>query len=306
MAHWLPPDLAYYLTAGVCLGAVYALIALGYTMVYGIIKLINFAHGEFLMVGAYAGLGAYLWLPAGLPPAVTIPAILLVSGLAGAAIAGLAEHVAYRPIRGSGRLSALLTAMGVSLLLQNVAAFIRNGNAISYGGAVASLCQQSFPVGSGGIEAIRFAYVPVSLLLTGALWYLVARTRFGKAMRATSEDPGAAVLMGIDTDRVIRGTFLIGGFLAGIAGALTGLTRQVEPMMGFMPGLNAFVAAVVGGIGSIPGAVLGGYLIGILQYMVVYFGVPNEYKDVTALAVLIVVLIVRPQGILGRPQREKV
>jgi branched-chain amino acid transport system permease protein len=306
MAHLLPADLVYYLTSGICLGAVYALIALGYTMVYGIIKLINFAHGEFFMVGAYAGLGLYALLPGDFPVGAVIPLVLLASGLAGAAIAGLTEAVAYRPIRNSGRLSALLTAMGVSLLLQNLAKFIRNGNDMTYGETVMRFCQQRVPVGSGGIEAIRFAYIPVSLVLTGALWYLVARTRFGKAMRATSQDPGAAVLMGIDTDRVIRGTFLIGGFMAGIAGTLTGLTRLVEPMMGFMPGLNAFVAAVVGGIGSIPGAVVGGYVIGIVQFMVVYAGVHTEYKDVATLAVLIVVLVVRPQGILGRPLREKV
>jgi len=306
MGHWLPPDLAYYLTAGICLGAIYALIALGYTMVYGIIKLINFAHGEFFMVGAYAGLGFYGLLPPGLPLPVTIPLVLLVSGLAGSAIAGLTEYVAYRPIRKSGRLSALLTAMGVSFLLQNLATFVQDGNTLSFGEAITKVCHQSVPVGGSGIEAIKFAFIPISLLLTGALWLLVARTRFGKAMRATSQDPGAAVLMGIDTDRVIRGTFLIGGFLAGVAGTLVGLTSQVKPMMGFMPGLNAFVAAVVGGIGSIPGAVLGGFLIGILQFMVVYFGVPNEYKDVATLAVLILVLVVRPQGILGRPQTEKV
>jgi branched-chain amino acid transport system permease protein len=296
----------YYLTAGLCLGAVYSLIALGYTLVYGIIKLINFAHGEFCMVGAYAGLGAYVLLGhhLGLPAALAL--VLVVSGLAGAAIAALTERMAYRPIRTAGRLSSLLTAIGVSLLLQNLANFVRNGNPMSFPGALGDFAQHSTMVGAGGIKTIQFAYIVASIVLTGLLWYVVQATRFGRAMRAASQDLNAARLMGINTDAVIAWTFVIGGFFGGVAGALMGLIAVVEPMMGFMPGLNAFVAAVVGGIGSIPGAMLGGYLLGVIQYLVVWAGVPTGYKDVASFVVLILVLVLRPQGILGKKEAEKV
>lgn len=299
-------DFLYYLTAGVCLGALYALIALGYTLVYGIIKLINFAHGEFFMVGAYVGFGLFLLLAGMCPLWVLVPLVLLGSGLSGALVAGVTEMVAYRPIRRFGRLAALLTAIGVSFLLQNLATFIRNGNPQSYRGEIEALCQRGVKVGSGGIKLIEFFYIPASVLLTLVLWYVVRKTRFGKAMRATSQDYDAARLMGIDTNAVIRRTFLIGGFLAGVAGTLWSLARVIEPTMGFLPGLNAFVAAVVGGIGSVPGAVLGGYLIGILQYMVQWAGIPSAYKDVASFVLLILVLVIRPQGILGGARREKV
>lgn len=299
-------DLVYYLAGGICLGALYAVIALGYTLVYGIIRLINFAHGEFYMAGAYAGFGLFCLLPPNLTPWAVLPAVLAVSGLAGGLIGGLTEWVAYKPIRRSGRLAALLTAIGVSFFLQNAATFIRNGNPQSYTGPIGELCQRSLTVGSGGVKYIQVAYVGASAGLTLLLWHIIRRTRFGRAMRAVSQDYDAAVLMGVDADSIIRWTFVIGGVLAGVAGTLAGLTTTVEPMMGFMPGLNAFVAAVVGGIGSVPGAVLGGYLLGIAQYMVLWAGVPSGYKDVASFALLILVLVIRPQGILGRPYREKV
>jgi branched-chain amino acid transport system permease protein len=296
----------YYLAAGICQGAVYSLIALGYTLVYGIIKLINFAHGEFYMAGAYAGFLVYSLLPMHISPWLSIPLIMLASGVAGALVAALAERVAYRPIRARGRLAALLTAIGVSFLLQNLANFIRNGNPQSYGGPIEELAQYSVPVGSGGIQVMTFVCIPASLLLTFGLWYIVRGTRFGKAMRATSQDLTAARLMGIDTDAVIRNTFVVGGFLAGLAGSLVAMVTVVEPMMGFVPGLNAFVAAVVGGIGSITGAMVGGYLLGIIQYMVVCAGVPSSYQNVASFVLLILVLVVRPEGILGKKTVEKV
>jgi branched-chain amino acid transport system permease protein len=232
--------------------------------------------------------------------------IVLASGLAGALVAGLAERVAYRPIRNSGRLVALMTAIGVSFLLQNLANFIRNGNPLTYTGLVDRICQHRLAVGTSGIRAIGFVHVAVSLLMMLGFWHVVRSTRFGKAMRATSLDLDAARLMGIDVDVVIRNTFLAAGFFAGVAGALVSLAGQVEPMMGFMPGLNAFVAAVVGGIGSIPGALVGGYVLGIAQYLVVWAGVPTDYKDVASFVLLILVLVLRPQGILGRRYAEKV
>jgi branched-chain amino acid transport system permease protein len=299
-------NFTYYLTAGVCLGAIYSLIALGYTLVYGIIKLINFAHGEFCMMGAYAGLAVYWAMGEGTSPYLAVPAVLLASGAAGAIIAGIAERVAYRPIRSAGRLSALLTAIGVSLLLQNLANFIDNGNPQSYSGWLNEAAQRRIAVGSGGIRAIELACVPAAFLLALGLQMVVNRTRFGRALRAISQDLDAAKLMGIPTDRVIAGTFMIGGFLGGIAGTLRGATAVIEPMMGFMPGLNAFIAAVVGGIGSIPGAMVGGFVVGIVQYMVVWAGVPTGYKDIASFVVLIAVLVVRPQGILGKKEHEKV
>ncbi len=300
----------FFLTSGLCIGAVYALIALGYTLVYGIIKLINFAHGEFFMAGAYAGFGIYLVLPSGTSAIIAVPVIVLSSGIAGMIIAVLTEHVAYRPIRRSGRLAALLTAIGVSFLLQNLASFINKANPLQYSsdkaGSIGEICQRSISIGGGGIKIIQFIYIPVTLILTFILWYIVMKTSFGRAMRAVSQDPDAAALMGIDINSVIRKTFLLGGLMAGIAGALIGFQSVIEPMMGFMPGLKAFIAAVVGGIGSIPGAVLGGFIIGVVENMVLFCNIPSGYKDVAAFVVLILVLLVRPQGILGRNAREKV
>jgi len=296
----------YHLVAGLCLGSIYSLIALGYTLVYGIVKLINFAHGEFCMFGAYAGIGVYVLLKGHMGLWLLLPIVILVSGVAGAAIGGLTERIAYRPIRNAGRLSALLTAIGVSLLLQNLAIFVNNGNPVTYGEPVESLAQSSTTVGTGGIKTIEFAYVAASLALTAGLWFLVHRTRLGRAMRAVSQDMVAARLMGIDVDAVINRTFVIGGFLGGIAGTLIALIAVVEPLMGFMPGLNAFVASVVGGIGSIPGALLGGYVLGVVQYLVVWAGVPTAYKDVASFALLILVLVVRAEGILGKRELVKV
>jgi branched-chain amino acid transport system permease protein len=299
-------SLLYHLTAGLCLGALYALIALGYTLVYGIIKLINFAHGEFCMVGAYAGLGVYLLIGEAATPWLVVPAVVLASGLAGGAIGGLTERIAYRPIRKAGRLSALLTAVGASLLLQNLGMFIYSGNPQAFKGWLGKWAEQGVAIGGNGVKVIELLSIPAALLLMLALGYLVGHTRQGRAMRAVSQDLDAARLMGIPTDRVISRTFIAGGFLAGIAGLLRGVTAVVEPTMGFMPGLNAFVAAVIGGIGSIEGAMLGGFALGVIQYLVVWAGVPTAYKDVASFAVLIVVLVIRPQGILGRHESVKV
>ncbi len=300
----------FFLFSGLCVGGIYALIALGYTLVYGIIKLINFAHGEFYMVGAYAGFGIFLLLPKGLPVWLSIPLILAGSGIAGAAAAALTEQVAYKPIRKSGRLAALLTAIGVSFLLQNTAAFINNANPLQYPtevqGSIGEISQRAVSVGGAGIKIIQFVYVAAAFVLTWALWRIVMRTRLGCAMRAVSQDADAAALMGIDTDSVIRKTFVLGGFLAGVAGTLVGFQSVIEPMMGFMPGLKAFIAAVVGGIGSIPGAVAGGFIIGIVENLVVWAGVPTGCKDIASFAVLIAVLLARPQGIMGKAEREKV
>lgn len=303
-------DFSYYLISGICIGAITALVAVGYTLVYGIIKLINFAHGEFYMVGAYTAFGVYLILPPTLPATVSIPLILGAAGLAGAAIAALTEAIAYKPIRRSGRLAALLTAIGVSFLLQNLFTFVNDAQPLQYPtetiGSVGEVCQRTVDIAGDGIVAIRFAYIGVALLISALLWWLVMKTSFGRAMRAISQDADAAALMGINRDRVIRLSFVLGGFLAGIAGCLVSLQSVTEPMMGFMPGLKAFVAAVLGGIGSIPGAILGGFTLGIVESMVVWAGVPTGYKDVAAFVILILVLAAKPTGLLGRVEREKV
>ena len=303
-------NFAFYLISGICIGAITALVAVGYTLVYGIIKLINFAHGEFYMVGAYAGYGIYLLLPPGLSVWIAIPAILLVSGIAGATIAVVAEAVAYKPIRRSGRLAALLTAIGVSLFLQNSFTFVRNAQPMQYPtgvtGSVGEICQRTITVGGSGIMGVRFVYVAVAVLFCVALWFIVMRTRFGCAMRAVSQDADAAALMGINTDSVIRGAFALGGFMAGVAGSLIAFQAVVEPYMGFMPGLKAFIAAVLGGIGNIPGAIIGGFLLGIIESLAVWLGVPTGYKDVAAFVILIVALVVRPTGIMGKREYEKV
>lgn len=323
-------SLLYYLAYGLGIGAIYALIALGYTLVYGILKLINFAHGEFYMVGAYAAYGLFVWVfrDRDLSPWLLLILLTFTAGIASAATAGLTEAIAYRPIRRAGRLSALLTAIGVSFFLQNLFNRVENGNPLSYTGALDAFCQtsareaileplrQAFPPTAalclrlsesiGRIKAISLAYIPIVLLLTLLLHLLVMRTRWGRAMRAVSQDADAAALVGIDIDRTIRMTFLLGGFLAGVAGTLVSVQGKVEPFMGFMPGLKAFVAAVVGGIGSIPGAVVGGFVIGLLENLVLFAGVDSGYKDIAALLVLLGVLWIRPQGLWGVMEREKV
>lgn len=303
-------DFAFYACSGLCRGAIYALIALGYTMVYGIVKLINFAHGEFYMAGAYAGFGAYCLLPADLSPWLSIPLTLLASGFAGALVALVAERIAYRPVRDAGRLAALLTAIGTSFLLQSLASFVNRANPLQYPssveGSIGELCQRATLIGGSGIRTVEFAYLAIAAVLAGALWLLVAKSSFGRAMRAVSQDAQAAALMGIDANKAIAGTFALGGFLAGVAGTLVAFESVAEPMMGFMTGLKAFIAAVLGGIGSIPGAVLGGLLLGLLESLLIYAGVPSGSKDIAAFAALIAILLLRPQGLLGSPAREKV
>jgi branched-chain amino acid transport system permease protein len=294
------------LISGICIGAIYALIALGYTMVYGIIKLINFAHGEFYMFGAYIGLATYNFIPESVPIYLSIPVVLLFSGIAGAVIAVLAEFIAYRPIRKADRLIALLTAIGVSFFLQNSFKFVNSGKPLFFSGKIEEITSHTFMLGDITIQTIKLSWIVVSIVLMLFLWYITMKTRLGRAMRATSQDLDAARLMGINVNLVITCTFAIGGFFAGIAGVMMGAKNTVEPFMGFMPGLYAFVAAVVGGIGSIPGAVIGGFLIGILQLMVVWYGIDTAYMNVATFVVLIIVLVFKPEGILGKNIREKV
>lgn len=290
-------DFGQYLINGIVQGSIYALVALGYTMVYGIIKLVNFAHGEFYMVGAFVGYFVVTTLH--LHPVLVFPVAMVGAGL----MAVIVEKLVYRPIRHAGRISALITALGTSLFLQY------------FGQATIGADPKPFPsifpektymVGEFSVSSTQLLIMGVTFTLMVILWWFVQHTRMGKAMRATSYRHDAAMLMGINIDNVITWTFFIGAALAGAAGVLVGMYyNTVEPMMGMIPGMKAFVAAVLGGIGNIPGAVVGGLVLGIAENMVVGFWV-STYRDAVAFAILILILLIRPAGLLGKNTREKV
>lgn len=296
------PPVEYFLQQlihGLQIGFVYALIALGYTMVYGIVRLINFAHGDVFMVGAYLGFFALAsWhLP--------LPLAILIAMLGCALLGVLIERIAYKPLRNAPRISALITAMGVSLFLEYFTSlkFVFGPTPRPFPQQFASV---RFSLGTLTITGIQAIIFSVSLLLMVALTLIVNKTKIGLAMRAVSFDRDTAQLMGIDVDTVISTTFGIGAALAGAGGVLYGIAYpQIQPFMGMMPGLKAFVAAVLGGIGSIPGAMLGAVIMGIVETMTKVY-VSSTLSDAVAFAVLIVVLIVRPTGILGKPDKEKV
>ncbi len=294
---------AQQLVNGTVLGATYGLIALGYTMVYGIIQLINFAHGEIFMVGAFGGLTVYrYWLPASLASNVwvALPAVLLVAVAAAVGVAVVVERLAYRPLRNAPRLAPLITAIGVSIFLQEAVRLFYPGGKR----------QQPFPqlisAGTVNVGGVTVAWVSVFVVVTAvammvALQVFVKATRMGKAMRATSQDPETARLMGIDIDRVIVLTFVLGAALAGVAGVMQGMRfAQIDFRIGFLAGLKAFTAAVLGGIGNIGGAVVGGFILGIVEALATQY-VPHgsSWKDVWAFVVLIAVLVLRPGGLLG-------
>jgi branched-chain amino acid transport system permease protein len=294
---------------GVTLGMIYGLIAVGYTMVYGIIGMINFAHGDIFMVGAFLSLIALLGLATFGVTAVPLAlALMLIFAAAIAALYGWAvERVAYRPLRGSFRLAPLISAIGMSITLQN---FVQ----VSQGARVKPI----EPVIRGGIQlmdsggfAVQLAWIQIAIVLTtlvvlGVFTWLVTRTSLGRAMRACEQDLKMASLLGIDVDRTISVTFVIGAALAAVAGLMFLLYYGViDFYIGFVAGIKAFTAAVLGGIGSLPGAVLGGLLIGLIEvFWSAYFSI--EYKDVAAFSILIVALIFLPTGIMGRAEVEKV
>ena len=288
---------------GISLGSIYALIALGYTMVYGVLRLINFAHGDVYMLGAYAGYYLSRRLRGDEPSFVSAVLVMLGSMLACALVGVVIERFAYRPVRRASRLTLLITAIGVSL-------FIENGSQLVFGPDpkfFPSLAPRAdVRLGLVRITSEQLTVIVVSVLLMLALRFFILRTRTGKAMRAVSFNLDAAKLMGISTDRIIAITFALGSALAAAAGVLIGMQiPKIDPLMGIMYGLKAFVAAVLGGIGNIPGAVLGGLLIGVSEVMVVGY-LSSTYRDAIAFGILILVLLLRPQGILGRVQKEKV
>lgn len=282
---------------GVALGSIYALMALGYTMVYGIIGLINFAHGDIYMVGAFVGFTLITNVGMGVFPA------LILAMLFTAVLGVIIERVAYKPLRGATRIAALITAIGVSMLLQNVMIFLRGPEVRAF---PADLPDWSLQLGSFTINSQQILILAVTIILMIALQVIVQKTKLGQAMRAVSVDPDAAQLMGINANTIISFTFLIGSALAGAAGVLVGIYyNSISPLMGVNIGTKTFVAAVVGGIGSIPGAVLGGLIIGIVETFVSMIGL-STWKDAAVYIILIIILLVKPTGLLGKPQVEKV
>jgi branched-chain amino acid transport system permease protein len=293
------------LVNGVTWGSVYALIALGYTMVYGILRLINFAHGDIYMLGAFVGLFASRFLHAGEQPTLGKAMLVLVTSMVVCAFIGmLIERLAYKPVRKSPRLSALITAIGVSLLLENGGVLLFGADPKFFPQLIA---QKNIPLPFGvTLSNQQLIVLVVAIVLMFLLRLLVLHTRVGKAMQAVSHNHMAASLMGIPVDRIITFTFMIGSALAAAAGVLVSLqSPKIEPYMGIMPGLKAFVAAVLGGIGNIPGAVVGGLVMGVAEALVK--GSPySTYSDAIAFVLLIFILLVRPAGIFGKAVTEKV
>lgn len=291
---------------GLALGGVYALVALGYTMVYGILQFINFAHSEIFMVGAFAGLFLAGFLAGVLPPAALLATVMLGSMLCCMAVGVLAERLAYRPLRSAPRLNVLITAVGVSLLLQNLGQIVFGATPRVFPSVIETT--QYHPIAGSDLVLtnIQILVILVSAALVLGLTFLVQKTKLGTAMRAVSFDFEVASLMGIATDRVIVFTFLIGSSLAGCAAVLYGLCYpKIEPMMGVWIGMKAFVAAVFGGIGSLAGAAVGGLVLGLAESFTVYY-VSSTFRDAIAFALLILVLLFRPSGLFGVTRKEKV
>jgi branched-chain amino acid transport system permease protein len=294
---------------GVTLGAIYGLIAIGYTMVYGIIGMINFAHGEIFMIGSFVALISFLILgPSGgaMVPVALLVVLLIAMSLT--AVYGWAlERIAYRPLRGSPRLAALISAIGMSIVLQN---YVQ----LSQGARVKTLqpvIEGGFQLMKAGNFTVVLSYmqiiiVVVTVSLMAAFWIVITKTALGRAQRACEQDRTMAALLGINVDRTISITFVLGAALAAVAGMMVTLYYGViDFYVGFLAGIKAFTAAVLGGIGSIPGAMLGGLLIGLIEaFWSGYFSI--EYKDVAAFSILVLVLVFRPSGLLGRPEVEKV
>ena len=285
------------LVNGLILGSVYALIALGYTMVYGIIKLINFAHGDLYMMGAF--IGYYLINSFQLNFFLALILTMVLTACLGVLI----EFLAYRPLRNSTKIAALITAIGVSFFLGYGMVYLFGANTRAFPQALETV---KYNLGPISVTNVQLTILGVSIFLMVALQFIVQKTKMGKAMRAVSVDSDAAQLMGINVNSTISFTFALGSALAGAAGVLIGLYyNSVEPLMGMAPGIKAFVAAVLGGIGIIPGAALGGFIIGLLETLAITIGL-SSYRDAVVYGILIVILLVRPAGILGKNVKEKV
>ncbi|HYZ79610.1 MAG TPA: branched-chain amino acid ABC transporter permease [Gaiellaceae bacterium] len=297
--------------SGLTLGSVYALIALGYSMVYGILKLLNFAHGDVYMIGAFLGYFALSGLGGPASPSLAswlVVTLMFLASMLGCGVLGVViERFAYRPLRNAPRIAPLISALGVSFFLQNSALLVFGASFRDYGTDL--IGGNPYHIGQNLFFSVpQLLTVIASVALMVALTLLVARTRIGKAMRATSFDREAAEMMGIDVDRVIASTFFIGSALAGAAGVMFGLVfGQIYHFMGFLAGLKGFTAAVIGGIGSIPGAMLGGFVVGLAEsYATGYLPQGSTFKNLYVFSLLIVVILVRPSGLLGRADIKKV
>lgn len=282
---------------GLSLGSIYALIALGYTMVYGIIKLINFAHGDIYMLGAYIG---YLFAT---KTGLGLIETLLFAMVSCAVIGVVIEKIAYKPLRNAAKITVLITAIGISFFIESVVQKTMGTSALAY----PQLIQNSiFQLGEITITSQQILIISTSLVLMVILQFVVYKTKIGKAMRAVSVDKAAASLMGINVNQVISFTFALGSALAAAAGVLVGIYySSINPLMGLIPGIKAFIAAVFGGIGILPGAVIGGLGIGVIETLVAGYG-SSLYKDAIVYLVLIIILLIKPTGLLGKNEKEKV
>lgn len=291
---------------GLSVGSIYALIALGYTMVFGILQLINFAHGDVYMLGAFIGMYTAKWLHFDTNPSIWALLVTLVCAMVGCAAAGfLIERLAYRPLRKSPRINLLITAVGVSLFLEFSGQLVFGSDPKFFPQVYQST--EMINIGQDlNINPLQLIVLFTALTLMALLQFIIFRTRIGRAMRAVSFNHDLASLMGIPTTKVISLTFMLGSALAGAAGVLVGLTYpKIEPLMGVMPGLKCFVAAVLGGIGNVVGAVLGAFTLGLAEEFLVGYWAPT-YRDALAFAVLILILLVKPTGLLGVYRAEKV
>ena len=305
----LIPQLTQQLFNGLSLGAIYALIAIGYTMVYGIIGMINFAHGEIYMIGGYVGLVTLsaIGVNSGLPLPFVILAMLVVAMVVTAVYGYAIEKVAYAPLRGGPRLVPLISAIGMSIFLQNWVALGQGARDMAVPALVTGSVQ--LQLGTDFVFTApysRIMIIVVTVLLMIGLSLVIKYSRIGRASRACSQDMRMANLLGIDTNRIISFTFIIGAMLAAVGGVLIALAiGKLNPFIGFIAGIKAFTAAVLGGIGSIPGAMLGGVLLGLAETFAAAY-ISSQYKDIVAFSLLVLILLFRPTGLLGKPEVEKV
>ncbi|MBV9605633.1 MAG: branched-chain amino acid ABC transporter permease [Solirubrobacterales bacterium] len=298
------------LVNGLTQGGLYALVALGYSMVYGVLKLLNFAHGDLYMVGAFIGYFVLQWFGGPTALAIPVPFVILAMFLAaggGVGALGVAiERFAYRPLRDAPRIAPLITALGVSFLLENTVLLLFGASYRDYNTSAFIPYSTEIRIGGVNIWLVQIMVIVLSVVLMFGLQQLVVRTQLGRQMRAVATDREAAEMLGINVDYTISATFFLGSALAGIAGVMAGLAfNEIYQLMGFILGLKAFTAAVVGGIGSIPGAMLGGFLIGIAEAFITGY-ISSTFTNLIVFGILIVFMILRPTGLLGRVQLQKV
>jgi branched-chain amino acid transport system permease protein len=298
------------LVSGLVVGCLYALVALGYSMVYGVLKLLNFAHGDLYMVGAFVGYFAIQWF--GGAAALVIPAwllvilMMLIAGLGVGALGVAIERFAYRPLRNAPRIAPLITALGISFILEDSVLLLFGGFPRDYNASAFLPFSGSIHIDGVNIWSVQIIVVVVSVVMMFGLRELVNRTIFGKSMRAVASDREAAEMLGINVDRTIALTFFVGSAMAGVAGVMSGLAfGQITNIIGFLAGLKAFTAAVVGGIGSIPGAMIGGLVIGLCESFSSSY-ISSRYSDLIVFAILIATMLVRPQGVFGQAPLQKV